>query len=71
MREAFGISEYFVEGSSLDPTRQAKEELARSAAIAATVGASPSATPAKKYDLVRTPSPEKERERKKKKTRDR
>lgn len=72
LREAFGISEYFVEGSSLDPTRQAKEELARSAAIGATVGASPSATPAKKYDLVRTPSPEKEnRDRKKKKTRER
>lgn len=32
LREAFGISEYFVEGSSLDPSRHAKEAEARAAA---------------------------------------
>lgn len=45
LREAFGISEFFVEGSSLDPGRHAKEAAARAAA----------AQP--KYQLVRTPSP--------------
>lgn len=30
LREAFGISEYFVEGSSFDPDRKAKEDLKRS-----------------------------------------
>ena len=31
MREALGISQYFVEGSSLDPTRKAKEAAAAAA----------------------------------------
>lgn len=44
LREAFGISEFFVEGSSLDPERHAREAEARAAA-------------SKVYDLVRTPSP--------------
>lgn len=46
LREAFGISEYFVEGSSLDPQRHVKEAQAKSAA-----------EQNKKYTLVRTPSP--------------
>lgn len=45
LREAFGISEFFVEGSSLDPERHAREAEARAAA-------------SKVYELVRTPSPE-------------
>ena len=44
LREAFGISEFFVEGSSLDPERHAREAEARAAAN-------------KVYELVRTPSP--------------
>ena len=47
LREAFGISEFFVEGSSLDPERHAREAEARAAAAAAS----------KVYELVRTPSP--------------
>ncbi|KAL6427034.1 hypothetical protein ACFW04_009310 [Cataglyphis niger] len=47
LREAFGISKYFVEGSSLDPERRAREAEARAAAAAAS----------KVYELVRTPSP--------------
>lgn len=31
LREAFGISEYFVEGSSFDPERHAKEAAAKAA----------------------------------------
>jgi serine/arginine repetitive matrix protein 2 len=46
LREAFGISEYFVEGSSLDPQRHVKEAQAKAAA-----------EQNKKYTLVRTPSP--------------
>lgn len=46
LREAFGISEFFVEGSSLDPERHAREAEARAAAAASKV-----------YELVRTPSP--------------
>lgn len=45
LREAFGISEFFVEGSSLDPERHAREAEARAAAAS------------KVYELVRTPSP--------------
>ncbi|KAG8276493.1 hypothetical protein J6590_064655 [Homalodisca vitripennis] len=45
LREAFGISEYFVEGSSLDPGRHAREAAARAAH-------GPT-----QYQLVRTPSP--------------
>uniref|UniRef100_A0A0C9PRV7 SRRM2 protein n=1 Tax=Fopius arisanus TaxID=64838 RepID=A0A0C9PRV7_9HYME len=44
LREAFGISEYFVEGSSLDPERHAREAEARAAA-------------GKVYELVHSPSP--------------
>ncbi|KAG7188158.1 hypothetical protein KM043_013376 [Ampulex compressa] len=47
LREAFGISEFFVEGSSLDPERHAKEAEARAAAT----------NSGKIYELVRTPSP--------------
>nr|CAD7397141.1 unnamed protein product [Timema poppensis] len=46
LREAFGISEYFVEGSSLDPQRHVKEAQAKAAA-----------EQNKNYMLVRTPSP--------------
>lgn len=45
LREAFGISEFFVEGSSLDPNRRAKEAAAKAAAEAQ-----------KKYTLVRSPT---------------
>ena len=60
LKEAFGISEYFVEGSSLDPNRKAKEELARAAAegaAAAAAGNSGAAGEKKKYGWVNTPSP--------------
>jgi serine/arginine repetitive matrix protein 2 len=58
LREAFGISEYFVEGSSLDPNRRAKEAAAAQQAAAAAAAQQASVQPAKKYALVRTPSPE-------------
>lgn len=45
LREAFGISEYFVEGSSLDPERHTREAEAKEAAT-------------KTYELVKSPSPE-------------
>lgn len=67
LREAFGISEYFVEGSSLDPQRHMKEAQAKAAA-----------EHSKKYTLVRTPSPEQQHshngdkpKKRKRKTRDR
>ena len=44
IREAFGISEYFIEGSSLDPERHAREAEAKAAA-------------SKVYKIIRTPSP--------------
>uniref|UniRef100_A0A8D9EK96 Serine/arginine repetitive matrix protein 2 n=1 Tax=Cacopsylla melanoneura TaxID=428564 RepID=A0A8D9EK96_9HEMI len=56
LRDAFGISEYFVEGSSLDPARREKEAQARSAAAAIKAALEP--VEKKKYALVRTPSPE-------------
>ena len=34
LRAAFGISEFYVDGSSLDPSRKAKEEAARTLAMA-------------------------------------
>ena len=34
LKDAFGISQYFVDGSSLDPNRKVKEEFARSVAMA-------------------------------------
>jgi serine/arginine repetitive matrix protein 2 len=46
LREAFDISEYFVEGNSLDPQRHVKEAQAKA-----------TAEQNKKYTLVRTPSP--------------
>uniref|UniRef100_A0AAR5Q6B8 CWF21 domain-containing protein n=2 Tax=Dendroctonus ponderosae TaxID=77166 RepID=A0AAR5Q6B8_DENPD len=61
LREAFGISEYFVEGSSFDPERQAKEKLAASAAAAERERQRAlEKAEAARYQLVRTPSPEKE-----------
>ncbi|KAK7086760.1 Serine/arginine repetitive matrix protein 2, partial [Halocaridina rubra] len=83
LKEAFGISEYFVEGSSLDPNRRAKEEVARAAAekqkAAASEGLAADGT-AKKYSWVHTPSPspdrslskkdKKEKKKKKKRSRD-
>lgn len=45
LREAFGISEYFVEGSSFDPERHNKEAAAR-AVIEET----------KKYSIISSPS---------------
>ncbi|XP_055708289.1 serine/arginine repetitive matrix protein 2 isoform X4 [Phlebotomus papatasi] len=76
LREAFGISEYFMEGTSLDPERKAKEDLAKSVALQAELLAQRQAERlrSKKYALVRTPSPEKEepkeKKKKKKKSRD-
>merc|ERR1712087_58139 len=34
LRVALGLSEYFVDGSSMDPTRQAKEDMAKAKAMA-------------------------------------
>jgi len=34
LRAAFGISDFYVDGSSLDPNRKAKEEAARTLAMA-------------------------------------
>jgi serine/arginine repetitive matrix protein 2 len=56
LREAFGISEYFVEGTSFDADRKAREDLAKSEAIQKEIQADK--TDQKKYALVRTPSPE-------------
>lgn len=65
LKEAFGISEYYVDGSSLDPNRKAKEDEAKAVAMAQ-----------KKYAFVRdssssersaSPSPKK---KKKSKSRD-
>lgn len=83
LKEAFGISEFFVEGSSLDPNRRAKEELARAAAekLKASVASEGTGAEAgKKYGWIHTPSasPEpsskkekKEKKKKKKRSRDR
>jgi serine/arginine repetitive matrix protein 2 len=59
LREAFGISDYFVEGTSFDPERKAREELAKSEAIQKELQADKDADKInrKKYALVRTPSP--------------
>lgn len=56
LREAFGISEYFVEGTSFDADRKAREDLAKSEAIQKEIQADKNEQ--KKYSLVRTPSPE-------------
>lgn len=67
LREAFGISEYFVDGSSFDPDRAAKEELARSTAIQEKERQKAldrekekqlEKQQAARYELVHTPSPE-------------
>lgn len=75
LREAFNISEYFVEGSSFDADRKAKEDLAKSvalqkeldaqreslaAAAAAAQAAGKDKETGKRYALVRTPSRERE-----------
>lgn len=49
-QNAFGISKYFKEGSSLDPNRKAKEEQLAQSEVKST----------KRYELLRTPSPERE-----------
>lgn len=54
LREAFGISEYFVEGTSFDPDRKAREDLAKSDALQKEIQADK--VNQKKYALVRTPS---------------
>lgn len=60
LRSAFGISEYFVEGSSFDADRKAKEELTKSTALQKELDAqrTTSDEKSKRYRLVRTPSPE-------------
>lgn len=58
LREAFGISEYFVEGTSFDADRKAREDLAKSEALQKEIQTEKANS--KKYALVRTPSPEKE-----------
>ncbi|XP_059217248.1 uncharacterized protein LOC106094091 isoform X10 [Stomoxys calcitrans] len=73
LREAFNISEYFVEGSSFDSDRKAKEDLAKSlalqkeldaqreqAAAAASAAAAKEKESSKRYALVRTPSRERD-----------
>lgn len=62
LREAFGISEYFVEGTSFDPERKAKEDMAKSIALQQELEAQKEmdrikGAVTKKYGLVRTPSP--------------
>lgn len=63
MREAFGISEYFVEGTSFDPSieRKAREELAKSDFLQKEIQNEKNSDRLnrKKYALVRTPSLEK------------
>lgn len=68
LREAFGISEYFVEGTSFDPDRKAKEDLVKSAALQQELQAQKEVEKEKsrKYALVRTPSKEKDVEKTKK-----
>lgn len=56
LREAFGISEYFVEGSSFDPDRKAKEDLKKSTALQDELQAQRENS--KRYALVRTPPKE-------------
>lgn len=56
LREAFGISEYFVEGTSFDADRKAREDLAKSEALQKEIQSEKAEQ--KKYALVRTPTPE-------------
>lgn len=60
LREAFGISEYFVEGTSFDTERKAKEELAKSEAMQKELLERREIDAGKKYALVRTPSRERD-----------
>lgn len=62
LREAFGISDYFVEGSSFDPDRKAKEDLAKSTALQQELQLQKGLEKdkAKKYAPVRTPSHERD-----------
>lgn len=80
LREAFGISEYFVDGSSFDPDREAKEKIARSnalqekekqKALEKEKEKEKEKEQATRYELVHTPSPEPVSEVKKKKKRKR
>lgn len=65
LREAFGISEYFVEGTSFDQDRKAKEDLAKADALQKELaekeraGREADKANRKRYALVRTPSPDK------------
>lgn len=63
LREAFGISEFFVEGSSLDPQRRAKEAAAKAAVAAAAVAETT------RYDIVKSPTPPEEPRAKKRRAR--
>ena len=79
LKEAFGISEYFVEGSSLDPDRKDKEEAARQTHILH----QEEEKRKRKHEWVSTPSPspthdsspkrkeKKDKKKKKKRARDR
>lgn len=64
LREAFGISEYFVEGTSFDQDRKAKEDLAKADALQKELAEKERAAREaekvnrKRYALVRTPSPD-------------
>ncbi|XP_055538213.1 SRRM2 protein homolog rsr-2 isoform X5 [Wyeomyia smithii] len=65
LREAFGISEYFVEGTSFDQDRKAKEDLAKAEALQKELAEKERSRETekasrKRYALVRTPSPEKQ-----------
>lgn len=66
LREAFGISEYFVEGTSFDGDRKAKEDLAKSKALQHELqhqsdkDREKELENKKKYILVHTPSPTRE-----------
>lgn len=66
LRSAFGISEYFVDGSSFDVDRKGKEEVAKSTALQDELETQRAAEKEKnkRYKLVRTPSREKELESK-------
>lgn len=70
LREAFGISEYFVDGSSFDPARETKEQMAKANALREQEKQKDLEN-AKKYDLVHTPehSPEPQIDKKKSKKR--
>lgn len=58
LREAFGISDYFVDGTSLDPERKAREDLSKSEALQKEIQLEKNTDRVnrKRYALVRTPS---------------